>query len=481
MIITTTLYVFIICISLCVGDADSNINEDGTAAVITQQANGYGINIAGFNTLAETINYASGNRTNDQRLLAATECSQGITPRTQCPISAGDESQECSNCDELGATLALLENSNYGIVLNNFNTLINVLILSLTGGDRPLGQSNAEIAVQCDINSPNYCSTISNIINIADHDKIEMVELPGFNGLNDGGLKDLLEQENNNGKKKLVILGTPTNPCSECVDIIEICKKIKSHNRDNDEEVIVVFDNTQQTAPIHRPQEHCADIIINSGEILFGLGSELDCNKNPPLASIVTRNKQYYDYFVDYQKKNGLIISDSQRCCSSSHRLSTLNIRVKQQCSNAVVIATLLESSEIIEQVNYPGLACHSHHEICAKTMKCGGPTITFKIKEDSNGDKTTKFIECINESNVFNIKGNTVNYNNFIGGINTYFTSHNLCGNTDDRTPWIRMYTGIEDIYDIATATKRCLNQIDGSYQGRMRKINPDGSQQAA
>lgn len=62
--------------------------------------------------------------------------------------------------------------------------------------------------------------------------------------------------------------------------------------------------------------------------------------------------------------------------------LETLSLRVERTVDNALHLADWLENHELVESVNYPGLASSKYHESAKKYLKKGfGGVFTFKIR----------------------------------------------------------------------------------------------------
>src|SRR3546814_20980360 len=64
-----------------------------------------------------------------------------------------------------------------------------------------------------------------------------------------------------------------------------------------------------------------------------------------------------------------------------SKSLETLPLRMDRHCSNALVIAELLEQQPEIELVRYPFLPSHPQYELAKRQMKQGGGVVTFVLK----------------------------------------------------------------------------------------------------
>ena len=62
--------------------------------------------------------------------------------------------------------------------------------------------------------------------------------------------------------------------------------------------------------------------------------------------------------------------------------LITLPQRMQRHCENALRVAQFLESHPKVEQVFYPGLESHPHHELAARQMSDFGGMLTFRLKD---------------------------------------------------------------------------------------------------
>src|SRR5581483_144782 len=61
--------------------------------------------------------------------------------------------------------------------------------------------------------------------------------------------------------------------------------------------------------------------------------------------------------------------------------MKTLALRVERQNDNALSIARWLQSQRVIEQVNYPGLETHLHHDVARKQMRGFGGMLSFSVR----------------------------------------------------------------------------------------------------
>jgi cystathionine gamma-synthase len=60
--------------------------------------------------------------------------------------------------------------------------------------------------------------------------------------------------------------------------------------------------------------------------------------------------------------------------------MKTLALRVERQNASALSIARWLQRQPMVEQVNYPGLESHPHHELARQQMRGFGGTLSFSV-----------------------------------------------------------------------------------------------------
>lgn len=75
--------------------------------------------------------------------------------------------------------------------------------------------------------------------------------------------------------------------------------------------------------------------------------------------------------------------------------LETLSLRVDRTVQNALALAEWLEQHELVESVNYPGLASSPYHELAKKYLKRGfGGVLSFKLK--GGKEQAEKFVNSL-------------------------------------------------------------------------------------
>ena len=179
-------------------------------------------------------------------------------------------------------------------------------------------------------------------------------------------------------KTKMIWIETPTNPLLKIADLQVIAKFAK------DKDLISVCDNTFCSPFVQNPLDFGFDIVVHSATKYLNGHSDL-------IGGVVVcsdRQEQLASELLYLQNAVGSIMNpfDSFLLLRS---LKTLPVRMERHCSNALQIATYLESHESIEKVIYPGLESHPQHDIAKKQMREFGGMISVVLKGGLDSAKT--------------------------------------------------------------------------------------------
>ena len=169
---------------------------------------------------------------------------------------------------------------------------------------------------------------------------------------------------------RLIYFETPANPNLYIADIAAISAIAKEQ-----ENCLVMVDNTFCTPYITRPLEFGADIVVHSAtKYLNGHGDVI--------AGFVAGKKE----FIDKVKTFG--VKDMTGACLNpfgafliARGLKTLEIRMERHCENAQKIANFLSEHPGVEAVLYPGLISFPQYELAKRQMSLPGGMISFEVK----------------------------------------------------------------------------------------------------
>ncbi len=242
---------------------------------------------------------------------------------------------------------------------------------------------------------------------------------------------------------KLVYGESPANPSLDCIDLQAIANICQRHS------ILSAIDNTFCTPYLQRPLNFGIDFVIHSTtKSLNGHGNSIG-------GAVVYDEKHHKKLWTTY-KLLGLNPSPFETWLLHNG-LKTLTLRMDKACSNAMKIATALESHNNVDFVNYPGLPNHRAHTIASKQMTQYGAMLSFEVK--GGIDQGKRFMD----------KVNLLTQAPTLGDLDTLLlhpaSSSHLNIDREIRIEngitdgLIRMSVGIENIDDLLTDITQALN----------------------
>ncbi len=241
----------------------------------------------------------------------------------------------------------------------------------------------------------------------------------------------------------LLYLESPTNPTTKVVDLARLSKAGRAAG------AIVVVDNTFATPINQNPLELGAHLVLHSATKY--LGGHADA-----LGGVICGTKELIDRIYHFREINGATLHP-MAAYLLLRGMKTLDLRIERQSSNAMKVATFLESHPAIERVYYPGLASHEGHEVAKEQMKGFGGMLSFMLKENSL-QAVGRFIPRLQFAHA---AANLGSVETTVGPPAT--TSHVEC-TVEERSAMgipeslIRYSTGIEDSADLIADLKQAL-----------------------
>ncbi|MDA9245368.1 PLP-dependent aspartate aminotransferase family protein [Polaribacter sp.] len=167
---------------------------------------------------------------------------------------------------------------------------------------------------------------------------------------------------------KVLYIETPSNPLLGITDIKAISVLAKERN------IITMIDNTFASPINQTPADFGIDIVLHSATKYMGGHSDIS-------AGAIAASQAHIDLIWNTAINLGGNLSD-QTVWLLERSLKTLNIRVKEQTKNALVMATYLQENKNIERVYYPGLKSHPQYELAKYQMHGFGAMLSFELKE---------------------------------------------------------------------------------------------------
>src|SRR4029077_13687529 len=143
--------------------------------------------------------------------------------------------------------------------------------------------------------------------------------------------------------------------------------------------------------------------------------------------------------------------------------MKTLSLRVQRQNESALAIARWLQKQPAVQQVNYPGLESHRHHEVAVRQMRGFGGVLSFSVRGG---------LEAIKR---FLPKLRYAHRAENLGCVETVVgpplvTSHVEC-TAEERAAagipegLVRYSTGIEDVGDLIEDLEQALSEVTGHF----------------
>jgi len=259
-----------------------------------------------------------------------------------------------------------------------------------------------------------------------------------------------------NEKTKLIFLETPSNP------ILDICdfKAIKKEFLEQDEDVLVVVDNTFATPCNQQPLKHSVDIVVESlTKYLNGFGNYIG-------GAIITSQDLMAKIWERYHASGGMM--DPETASRISTNMMTIYDRMACHNQNGEIIARFLYNNPAVKRVYYPGLPNHPNHKVAVKLMKGFGGVVSFELK---NEEKSSTFLDQL-ASDRSSGKG-IISLSVSLGSVDSLICcpalSTHLSLTPEERVNQgidnglIRLSTGIENVEDIIYSLERGFGSIEG------------------
>ncbi|MEM7332576.1 MAG: cystathionine gamma-synthase family protein [Chloroflexota bacterium] len=244
----------------------------------------------------------------------------------------------------------------------------------------------------------------------------------------------------------VVYLESPTNPTTKILNIARLAQAGKAVG------ATVVVDNTFATPINQNPLALGADLVLHSATKF--LGGHADA-----LGGVVCGSKDLIEQIYHYREINGATLHP-MAAYLLLRGMKTLELRIKQQNSNAMAVATYLENHPAVGEVFYPGLASHSGHEVASEQMRGFGGMLSFMLK-DNSFDAVRRFVPQLNYAHG---AANLGAVETIVGPPAT--TSHVEC-TAEERAAMgipeglIRYSTGIENVADLIGDLEQALGSI--------------------
>jgi cystathionine gamma-lyase len=246
---------------------------------------------------------------------------------------------------------------------------------------------------------------------------------------------------------KLIWLETIGNPLMSIPDIKSCVEVAKQRN------ILVGVDNTFASPVLCRPLEMGVDIVMHSATKF--LGGHSDCL----IGALITADTELHKRLYFIQNACGSACGPLEAYLLG-RGIKTLDIRMREQCKSAMLIAEYLAKHPKVTRVLYPGLATHPGHELARQQLGgMFGTMMSFEI----NGDVEATKLVC-KSTELFGLAVSLGAVESLIAHPATmshasYAAEARAAAGISDHL--IRISVGLEDVDDLIADLEQALAKI--------------------
>ena len=177
-----------------------------------------------------------------------------------------------------------------------------------------------------------------------------------------------------NKNTKMIWAETPTNPMLNIIDLKKLSKIA------NENQILLVVDNTFATPFLQRPLELGADIIMHS------LTKYMAGHSDVIMGAVVCKDDALAERLAFIQNSCGAVPGPMD-CFLVLRGIKTLHLRMQRHCENAQAVVKFLSQHNKVDKVYWPGLESHTNHDIASGQMDGYGGMVSFNLKGNSIDD----------------------------------------------------------------------------------------------
>ena len=177
-----------------------------------------------------------------------------------------------------------------------------------------------------------------------------------------------------NKNTKMIWAETPTNPMLNIIDLKKLSKIA------NENQLLLVVDNTFATPFLQRPLELGADIIMHS------LTKYMAGHSDVIMGAVVYKDDALAERLAFIQNSCGAVPGPMD-CFLVLRGIKTLHLRMQRHCENAQAVVKFLSQHNKVDKVYWPGLESHTNHDIASAQMDGYGGMVSFNLKGNSIDD----------------------------------------------------------------------------------------------
>jgi O-succinylhomoserine sulfhydrylase len=245
---------------------------------------------------------------------------------------------------------------------------------------------------------------------------------------------------------KLAFFETPSNPMLDIVDIQGVADIAHKAG------VRVVVDNAFASPALQRPMEWGADVVIHSStKYIDGQGRAMG-------GVILCKEDFLKDHLQIFLRNTGPAISPFNAWLHAKS-LETLDLRMREHCRNAAIVADFLSTERHVRKVIYPFRDDHPQQALARKQMSGGGGVISFEVDGGKTGAfAVAKALKLVDVSNNLGDAKSLLTHPATTTHGRLTPEARLLCGVTDGM---LRIAVGLEDAADLCDDLAQALKHI--------------------
>jgi len=170
-----------------------------------------------------------------------------------------------------------------------------------------------------------------------------------------------------NPRTKALYVETPTNPTLRLVDL----RKAAAFAKEWD--LISLIDNTFASPVLQNPLEIGFDLVMHSATKYLAGHSDVIAGAVVGRSGLIKQVREMVIYLGGSM--------DPEAAFLLIRGMKTLDVRMKRQCTTAMIVAKFLEKHPKVARVHFPGLTSHPDHKLARKQMKGFGAMMAFDLK----------------------------------------------------------------------------------------------------
>lgn len=166
---------------------------------------------------------------------------------------------------------------------------------------------------------------------------------------------------------KVVWVETPTNPLLGIADIRALADAAHEAG------ALLVVDSTFASPALQNPLALGADVVVHSTTKYLGGHSDVVGG------ALVAADPELGERLVFHQNSMGAVPGPWD-CWLTLRGIKTLGIRMERHCANARRVVEVLQRSDSVREVRWPGLPSHPGHEVATRQMRDFGGMVSVRM-----------------------------------------------------------------------------------------------------